>query len=491
MPMKHRSRSPSLASGAWAAFVGLLVMVGATSPAELVATPGPAEDPDVLGISIAAGGDPALPDHEGLDKLEHLIFIVQENRSFDHYFGTYPGADGLTFRGGVSQNCARDAVLDERVCVYPTDRIEFRGGPHNRAAAVAAINGGAMDGFIDALPQTRRWCVDRTSRECAPYLGPDLQPDVMSYLDREDLPNYWTYADRFVLQDRMFAPTDGWTLPAHLFLVSAWSAYCPDPGDPMSCVSNVDLKDEQERWEYGEEPIYAWTDITWLLDRHDVSWAYYVATGTCSIPPCDDAEDGASVKTPSAKNPLPGFTAVHETDQLDHIQTHDDFRRAVRSGTLPSVVWIVPGNNVSEHPQSSQGIDAGMAYVTRLINTVMKSDYWASSAIFLTWDDWGGFYDHVLPPVVDANGYGLRVPGLVIGPYAKRGYIDHQTLTFDAYLKLIEDRFLGGRRLDPRTDGRPDSRPTVREEVEILGDLTLAFDFDREPRRPLILDPTP
>jgi phospholipase C len=93
--------------------------------------------------------------------------------------------------------------------------------------------------------------------------------------------------------------------------------------------------------------------------------------------------------------------------------------------------------------------------------------------------------------VVDVNGFGLRVPGLVISPYARSGFIDHQTLTFDAYLKLIEDRFLDGERLDPATDGRPDSRPTVREDLEILGDLALAFNFDQEPLEPLILNPTP
>ena len=93
----------------------------------------------------------------------------------------------------------------------------------------------------------------------------------------------------------------------------------------------------------------------------------------------------------------------------------------------------------------------------------MRGPDWDSSAIFITWDDWGGFYDHVNPPLADENGYGLRVPGLLVSPYARRGYIDHQTLTFDAYLKLIEDRFLGGQRLDPATDGRPDSRPLVRE----------------------------
>ena len=120
----------------------------------------------------------------------------------------------------------------------------------------------------------------------------------------------------------------------------------------------------------------------------------------------------------------------------------------------------------------------------------MRGPNWDSSAIFLTWDDWGGFYDHVVPPKVDRNGYGLRVPGIVISPWVKRG-IDHRTLSFDAYLKLIEDRFLGGQRLDPKTDGRPDRRPTVREDVAILSNLMREFDFTQRPLPPLILDPTP
>jgi phospholipase C len=126
-----------------------------------------------------------------------------------------------------------------------------------------------------------------------------------------------------------------------------------------------------------------------------------------------------------------------------------------------------------------------------MVNAAMRGPDWSSTAIFITWDDWGGFYDHLEPPVVDENGWGLRVPALVVSPYAKRGYIDSQLLTFDAYLKLIEDRFLGGQRLDPDTDGRPDPRPTVREEVRILGDLRRAFDFSQEPRPPVILDPRP
>ena len=125
--------------------------------------------------------------------------------------------------------------------------------------------------------------------------------------------------------------------------------------------------------------------------------------------------------------------------------------------------------------------------MTSVINEVMGGKDWSSTAIFLAWDDWGGFYDHVKPPHVDVNGYGLRVPALVISPYAKKGYVDHQVLSFDAYLKFIEDDFLAGARLNPKTDGRPDPRPTVRENVKILGDLRKDFDFTQKPRKPLFL----
>jgi phospholipase C len=197
------------------------------------------------------------------------------------------------------------------------------------------------------------------------------------------------------------------------------------------------------------------------------------------------ADKPQTVGTPEIWNPLPWFDTVHEDGELGNVQTLDHFYADASAGTLPAVAWIVPNGTVSEHPPAL--ISAGQAYVTGLVNAVMASADWSSSAIFLAWDDWGGFYDHVVPPTVDQNGYGLRVPGLVISPYAKHGYVDHQTLSFDAYLKFIEDVFLNGRRLDPATDGRPDSRPTVREDVAILGDLANDFDFAQPPRPPLPL----
>jgi phospholipase C len=121
----------------------------------------------------------------------------------------------------------------------------------------------------------------------------------------------------------------------------------------------------------------------------------------------------------------------------------------------------------------------------------MSGPNWKDCTIFLAWDDWGGFYDHVVPPQVDRNGYRLRVPGLVISPCARAGCIDHQTLSFDAYLKFIENVFLAGQRLDPKTDSRPDPRPTVREDVAVLGDIRADFDFSQSPRPALLLNEKP
>ena len=151
--------------------------------------------------------------------------------------------------------------------------------------------------------------------------------------------------------------------------------------------------------------------------------------------------------------------------------------------------WVVPSGEVSEHPPSP--VSYGQSYVTSLINAVMQSPDWNSTAIFLAWDDWGGFYDHVVPPTVDQNGYGLRVPGIVISPYAKQGYIDHQTLSFDAYDKFIEDDFLGGQRLEPRNRRATRSAPDVRENAKILGNLVNDFDFNQSPDDPSSCRSTP
>src|SRR5229473_714712 len=196
-----------------------------------------------------------------------------------------------------------------------------------------------------------------------------------------------------------------------------------------------------------------------------------------------------SAKTPGIWNPLPLFGDVQADHQVANIQDLNRYYAAANAGTLPSVSWITPSGPNSEHPPAS--VHQGQAYVTAIINAAMKSPDWTSTAIFLSWDDWGGFYDHVVPPVVDQNGYGLRVPGIVISPYARKGYIDHQTLSTDAYLKFIEDDFLNGARLNPQTDGRPDPRPDVRENQPLLGNLVRDFNFSQPPRAPVLLTTNP
>ena len=484
----------------------------------------------------------------GISKIRHVVVIMQENRSFDSFFGTYPGADGIAAKNGQFTVCVPDPRTKGCDRPYHDPSLVNGGAGHNLSDSIADIDGGKMDGFVKSAE-------DASTRGCsttppASVCLPSSPPDVMGYHDAREIPNYWTYAQDFVLQDHMFEPVDSWSLPAHLYQVSGWSAHCTstnpgsctnDPEQAAAAAQGLSLKDLPPAFrscmvahgvtklsstsvtdpkviaageaclrylthaqlqlllgsgngggEAAQLGLYSWTDLTYLLHKAGVSWAYYVQSGV--QPDCDDNPDQTAAGcvpvtqgagTPSIWNPLPSFTDVKEDGQLGDIKNLSAFYTAAEHGTLPAVSWIAPTQDNSDHPPAN--LATGQAYVTNLINTIMRGPDWNSTAIFVAWDDWGGFYDHVVPPRVDQNGYGLRVPALVISSYAKQGYIDHQTLSFDAYNKFIEDDFLGGARLDPKTDGRPDPRPDVREDATILGDLLADFDFNHPPRSPVLL----
>ncbi len=422
------------------------------------------------------------------DKIKHIIVIMQENRSFDEYFGTYPGADGIPMQNGVPTVCVPDPKTNVCVKPYHNPNDINAGGPHASASAATDIANGKMDGFIAAFRDGAKACKNPDTPGCSQ----GATPDVMGWHDAREIPNYWAYAQNFVLQDHMFEPNSSWSLPSHLFMVSAWSAQCTRAGDPTSCTNAIDgPKGGIKAADTGKND-YAWTDLTYLLYKNNISWAYYLSEG--DEPDCENDAMLCQLKkqttnVPGIWNPLPGFDTVKQDGQLGNIQTVNQFFTAAKDGTLPTVSWVVPENSVSEHPPAK--ISLGQAYVTSLINAVMQGPDWSTTAIFLAWDDWGGFYDHVVPPTVDQNGYGLRVPGLVISPYARKGFIDHQTLSFDAYLKFIEDVYLNGQRIDPKTDGRPDPRPTVRENAAQLGNLIQDFDFTQAPLPPLVLPENP
>jgi phospholipase C len=451
-----------------------------------------------FGLAACGGSGGPPPGAAGIHAIKHVIVIMQENRSFDTYFGTYPGADGIPMADGVPTVCSPNPSTG--ACDAPhVDHADINGGgPHSAVNATADIASGKMNGFVGQAVAAKKNCADPTNPACAN----SPTPDVMGYHTQSDIPNYWAYAQNFVLQDHMFEPNASWSLPEHLFEVSEWSAHCTQHDNPSSCTNalqspgtppnssiNAKPKAAKKRAATAQSPIYAWTDMTYLLHKDKVSWGYYVVAGT--EPDCenDAALTCAPVKqnsqTPGIWNPLPYFDTVKADGQLGDIQSVGNFYAAAKSGALPAVSWVVPSGEVSEHPPAP--VSFGQSYVTSLINAVMASPDWDSTAIFLAWDDWGGFYDQVTPPTVDANGYGLRVPAIVISPYARKGYIDHQTLSFDAYDKFIEDDFLGGQRLDPRTDGRPDPRPDVRENASILGNLSADFDFSQRPRAPMPL----
>ncbi len=487
----------------------MAILVGACTQAPIERVPGGPTGSYVVPASV--------------HKIKHVVIIMQENRSFDNYFGTYPGADGIPMKNGKPSVCVNDPETGACVAPYVDHADVNGGGPHSQSNAIADISGGAMNGFIAQAESGRRGCLNPNDPACTN----SANPDVMGYHTQSDIPNYWTYAKDFVLQDHMFEPNASWSLPSHLFLVSEWSAFCTTYDNPASCTNNVQtrpaeippnrpsvLAGERGPTRYPKvqiknnpgatptvstgpstpgqpagQPNYAWTDITYLLHKNHVSWGYYVVSGTepdCENPAAETCSPVAqNSSTPGIWNPLPWFNTVQLDGQLANIQDVSNFYAQAKKGTLPRVSWVVPSGAVSEHPPSP--VSAGQSYVTSLINAIMKSPDWDSTAIFLAWDDWGGFYDNTVPPTVDENGYGLRVPGLVISPYAKKGFIDHQTLSFDAYDKFIEDDFLNGQRLNPATDGRPDPRPDVREDAKILGNLINDFDFNQSPRKPVIL----
>ena len=438
--------------------------------------------------------DPAI------HKIQHVIVVMQENRSFDGYFGTYPGADGIPMSGGMPSVCLPDPA--KGLCIRPFHNSSLRdgGGPHGHAAALVDIAGGKMNGFIASqVGGMRRMCHRLTNHpDCTvPVPGGTVPYDVVGWYDAREIPNYWTYANRFVLQDHMFEGVSSWSLPAHLDMVSGWSASCTNNTDPLSCKTALVFPGNEHtrsfKGDVNAPKPYPWTDLTYMLHKAGVTWGYYVSKGTepdCRNPAaitCKQIRQNAT--TPDIWNPLPGFSTVNQDGQLSNVQSATNFFAAAKAGTLPNVSWVVPNGHNSEHPPAS--VADGQAWVTKVINAVMSGPDWSSSAIFLSWDDWGGFYDHVVPPTVNGQGLGLRVPGLVISPYARTGYIDHQQFSTDSYLRFIEDDFLGSQRLNPATDGRPDSRPFIAEDQPGLGNLMADFNFNQAPRPAMLLPTRP
>ncbi|MGN6796145.1 MAG: alkaline phosphatase family protein, partial [Streptosporangiaceae bacterium] len=300
--------------------------------------------------SEAARDRPAVKIDPNIHKIKHIIMIMQENRSFDHYFGTFPGADGIPMKDGVPTVCLPNPHTGQCVKPFHDPRLENAGGPHALKAAQVDVDGGKMDGFVRRAVRPSTLGCPKSNPLCK--VNP-VKPDVMGWHDAREIPNYWDYAKQFVLQDHMFASNLGWSVPIHLAMVSAWSAKCTNDHDPMTCKSNASLTVSPGTKGKREFP---WTDLTWLMRRYHVSWRYYIEAGT--QPDCEkDAftcpPKVQNAETPSIWNPLPKFLDVQQTHQVKNVVDVKHYFKAARDGTLPKVSWVIPSLGNSEHPRAS------------------------------------------------------------------------------------------------------------------------------------------
>jgi phospholipase C len=379
--------------------------------------------PRVLGLS-ARGADTATP-------LEHLVVLMQENHSFDNYFGTYPGADGIP--AGVCMPFDPLSVSGD--CVEPfhigDNDVELEDPDHSSSTHAVQLNEGRMDGFVYALEIRNQ--DGRLS---------------MGHYDDRDLPYYWNLVDEYVLFDRFFSSAAGGSFINHMYWVAGRGAdERPAPGELNDVITIFDR-----------------------LEAAGVSWKFYVQNyepgltyRTLNEYPSDRAAQVVWV-------PLLNIDRFIDDPELaSHIVDLDEYYTDLENGTLPAVAYIAP-SGPSEHPPGS--LLAGQRFVRSLIQALMRSSSWNTGALMVTYDDWGGWYDHVIPPQIDADGYGFRVPAFLAGGYARRGHIDSTVLDYTSILRFIEDNWA----VEPLA-----TRDAVAN--SIVG----AFDFERPPREPIFL----
>ncbi len=375
----------------------------------------------VPGAAGAAAPSPTTP-------IEHFVVLMQENHSFDNYFGTFPGADGIppgTCMPIGSAGAGRD-------CVRPF-RLGNRAGadlPHDAGIHRAQLAQGKMNGFVRAVSSGR----------------PRPERAVMGHYDGRDLPFYWNVAEDYVLFDRWFAAARGGSVPNRLSWVSA------DTGAGSDSVPTEG---------FGSLPT-----IFDRLERRGVSWKFYVEDYD---PRLGVGDEGADTSAQAVRVPLLNIPRYVRTPRLfRHIVDLSEYYDDARDGTLPQVAYIAPAGG-SEHPPRRP--QTGQTLVRTLLAALARSPAWPHSAFLWTYDEWGGWYDHVKPP----EDRGFRVPALLVSPYAKKGVVDDTVLDHTSILRFIEDnwRLAPLTQLDARANG-----------------FAQAFDFSSAPRQAAIVSPS-
>jgi phospholipase C len=401
--------------------------------------------------------------------IKHIIVIMQENRSFDNYFGTYPGANGIP--RGTCMPLSSDHPTVGCVKPFLSTSPVSEDMPHGYQASIVAYDNGKMDGFM---------------------LGENEDPKTMSYYDNKTIPYYWDLAKHYVLADNFYSSVLSYSLPNHWYAVAgqapATSVYYPMQKPPHNNIlsqqenastiaggktnfgvnpnpTTASSSDEIARVYLEESNL---TKTLFMNNTHNITWKYYdhlVQIGGYK----GAVNSGLAFEY---WNPFSAKGTTYTPQYAQHFVGRAQIFNDLKSGTFPQVSWVIPSFPISEH--SPANITTGMNWVKLVISSIMSSPYWNNTAIILTWDDYGGFYDHVPPPQIDKYGLGFRMPALILSPYAKQGYIDHTQYQFESTLKFIEWRF---------------SLPPLTDRDLHANNLLNAFDFSQKPLNPPHLVP--
>ena len=342
--------------------------------------------------------------------IEHVVVMMKENHAFDNYFGTFPGADGIP--PNVTVPDGKGGVLAPH-WLSTAWTLDL---PHSREAMLQSYDGGLNDGFAIAA---EAW-------------GPSLGAVAMGFYDRRQLPAYWSLAENYTLADRYFQSMFGPTIPNRLYSFA---------GDANGLTTNS----------FNPSELDLRTIFDQLEDR-EVSWKYYY-TPSIFGPPIPANFPHIRLNSQMTSRFLPMAALLED----------------IKAGALPQVAYVDPSPDlfVSEHPP--ENVTVGQAWTNNIVNAIEVSPQWPSMAILLTWDESGGFYDHVPPPQVDGFGYGFRVPMIVISPFAKRGFVDHEVMDHTSILKFIADNW---------------DLPYLTHREASSGNLSSAFAFGRTPLEP-------
>jgi phospholipase C len=403
--------------------------------------------------------------------ISHVIVIIQENRSFENFFAGYPGANAPTVGCAVPASGSgqtRRTLFHRRAsgsgCPYgdvsvPLHEVTFEDNPdlaHNWKSSMTDWNGGNMDGF------------SREGSPSDPY-------EAYAYVDQYEIQPYWTMAQQYVLADEMFPTEFGGSFTAHLTLVAGtddiklpshaevnFPNHGPDDCDsPPGTKSSYVAATPYRKVHYFQGPFPCFNQFNTMaqvLDDAGVSWKFYAT----KLLDAGIWEPFEAIKYVRYGSDWSTKIIAPQTQVLDDAEY----------GNLASVSWVTPSKPDSDHPH--QLSDQGPSWVASVVNAVGESSYWPTSAIIVLWDDWGGFYDNAAPPQLDYRGLGMRVPCLIISPYAKQGYVSHVQYEYGSILRFIEETYgLPAGSIGPTSEGYTDGRATSLDD---------AFDFTQQPR---------